>query len=203
MYCSVTNLHLRITDKWISTIYYWAVDNPHWLREVERQRPWAINVWWGIVGKKLIGPYFIDNTLNGEKYRNFLVEQLPLLLEELPLSERMTLWYQHDGCPAHHSLIAREILDRKFNGRWIGRGGPVNWPARSPDLTAPDFFLWGYLKEIVYRDVPTTRDDMINRIRNACGQIDEDLLLRVCRSFLGQIQRCIEAEGHHFEYLLK
>jgi len=157
----------------------------------------------GIVGKKLIDPYFIDDTLNGEKYRNFLVEQLPLILEELPLSERMTLWYQHDGCPAHHSLIAREILDRKFNGRWIGRGGPVNWPARSPDLTAPDFFLWGYLKEIVYRDVPTTRDDMINQIRNACRQIDEDLLLRVCRSFLGRIQRCIEAEGHHFEHLLK
>jgi len=122
-------------------VHYWAVDNPHWLREVERQRRWSINVWCDIVGKKLIGPCFIDDTLNGEKYRNFLFEQLPLLLEKLPLSKRMTLWYQHDGCSAHHSLIAREILDRKFNGRWIGRGGPVNWPAQSPDLTAPDFFL--------------------------------------------------------------
>jgi len=118
-------------------LYYWVINNPHWLCEVERQRPWAINVWCGIVGKKLIGPYFIDD--NGEKYRNFLVEQLPLLLEELSLSERMTLWYQHNGCPAHHSLIAREILNRKFNGRWIGQGRPVNWPARSPDFTAPDF----------------------------------------------------------------
>jgi len=58
---------------------------------IQRQRPWVINVWCGIIGKKLIGPYFIDDTLNGEKYRNFLVEQLPLILEELPLSERMTL----------------------------------------------------------------------------------------------------------------
>ncbi|EFN78226.1 hypothetical protein EAI_06607, partial [Harpegnathos saltator] len=33
----------------------------------------------------------------------------------------------HDGCPAHNSIAAREVLDRDYNGRWIGRGGPINW----------------------------------------------------------------------------
>jgi hypothetical protein len=35
--------------------------------------------------------------------------------------------------------------------RWIGRGGSITWPPRSPDLTPLDFFLWGYAKNIVYQ----------------------------------------------------
>jgi len=26
----------------------------------------------------------------------------------------------------------------------------VVWPSRSPDLTLPDFFLWMYIKNVVY-----------------------------------------------------
>ena len=32
----------------------------------------------------------------------------------------------------------------------IGQGGPVPWPARSPDLNPLDFWLWGHLKAMVY-----------------------------------------------------
>jgi hypothetical protein len=36
-------------------------------------------------------------------------------------------------------------------GKWIGRGGPIAWPPRWPDLTPLNFFLWGYVKNIVYQ----------------------------------------------------
>lgn len=32
----------------------------------------------------------------------------------------------------------------------MGTGGPVFWSPRSPDLTPMDFFLWNYLKNLVY-----------------------------------------------------
>jgi hypothetical protein len=32
---------------------------------------------------------------------------------------------------------------------WIGRSGSVDYLLRSPELTAPDFLLWGYLKDSV------------------------------------------------------
>ena len=48
----------------------------------------------------------------------------------------------HDGAPAHFSLVAREFLNATYEDRWIGRGGPHLWPARSPDLNPLDFFLW-------------------------------------------------------------
>jgi hypothetical protein len=38
----------------------------------------------------------------------------------------------------HHILAecrnVQEILDNQYPQRWIGRGGPHHWPARSPDL---------------------------------------------------------------------
>ncbi|GFX48299.1 hypothetical protein TNCV_4612991 [Trichonephila clavipes] len=42
--------------------------------------------------------------------------------------------------------------------RLISRFGPVNWPPRSCDLTPLDYFLWGYVKSLVYADKPQTLD---------------------------------------------
>jgi hypothetical protein len=183
-------------------MHYWSVENPHWLRQVEHQRPWTVNVWCGIIGNQLIGPHIIEGNLNGQMYRDILENVLPTLFEDLSLELRQNMWFQHDGCPAHYSSIAREILDRNFNGCWIGRAGPVNWPARSPDLTSPDFFLWGYVKDKVYQQVPTTRENMIERIRNACAKIPAYKLLSCVHSFEMRINKCIEVEGHHFEHLI-
>ena len=45
--------------------------------------------------------------------------------------------------------VVRSFLDEHFHSRWIGHRGPLEWPARSPDLTPPDF-LWGVLKHQIY-----------------------------------------------------
>ncbi|GFT41032.1 DUF4817 domain-containing protein [Trichonephila clavipes] len=54
------------------------------------------------------------------------------------------MWFQQDGAPSHYARHAREHLDRTFPNRWIGRGGPVAWPPRSPDLSPLDFSLGCY-----------------------------------------------------------
>lgn len=63
----------------------WAVENLHWLRQVEHQKKLSVNVWCGIISDKIIGPYFINGNLNGNIYANFIKCTLGLLLEELPL----------------------------------------------------------------------------------------------------------------------
>lgn len=97
-------------------------------------------MWGGIIGNHLIGPYFIEENVTGISYLNFLQNELPILLENLPLNVRQTMWFQHDGAPPHYSRAVRRHLNTEFPNKWIGRGGPVGWPARSPDLTKPDFF---------------------------------------------------------------
>ncbi|CAB0036793.1 unnamed protein product, partial [Trichogramma brassicae] len=53
---------------------------------------------------------------------------------------------KQDGAAAHYGRNVRNFLDGEFFDRWIGRRGTIEWPARSPDLTPLDFFLWWYLK---------------------------------------------------------
>ncbi len=46
-----------------------------------------------------------------------------------------------DGAPTHTIHEARDLLINIFGENWIGKHGPENWPARSPDITPPDFFV--------------------------------------------------------------
>lgn len=51
--------------------------------------------------------------------------------------------------------------------------------------------------------MPTTPENMKERIRNACRDIDRETLLRAHECFLKRITKCIEVGGHHFEHSLK
>ena len=48
-------------------------------------------------------------------------------------------WFQQDGAAAHYSNVAKNWLNENFINSWIGRRGTLDWPARSPDLSPPDF----------------------------------------------------------------
>jgi hypothetical protein len=44
------------------------------------------------------------------------------------------------------------------------RDGPITWPLRSPDIKPLDFFLWGYVKDIVYKTPLSSLDELKLRI---------------------------------------
>lgn len=140
--------------------------------------------------------------MTGEIFRNFLDNTLIEFLEDIPLLIRQNLWLQLDGAPAHFSAIVREILNENFQQRWIGRGGSIAWPPRSPDLNPLDFFLWGYVKSEVYKVPPTTRENMQLRIIQAFRPITPEMLVHVQRSFHERIPLCLQNAGSHFEQFL-
>lgn len=70
----------------------------------------------------------------------FLRDILPKPLEHLPLEASLV---QFDGAPAHFSIVVREYPNTNYGDRWIGRCGPVVWPARSPDLKHHSTFSLG------------------------------------------------------------
>jgi len=76
------------------------------------------------------------------------------------------------------------------------------WPPRSPDLTSCDFFLWGFIKEAVYvPSLPTTLDDLKNRITTAVNSVTQDILLRVWNEFSYRLDATRAAGGAHIEHL--
>ncbi|GFV65953.1 uncharacterized protein TNCV_1303441 [Trichonephila clavipes] len=83
------------------------------------------------------------------------------------------MWFQRDGAPAHFSRDVRRVLDTAYPGRWIGWGGPVNWPTRSPDLYCLDFFLWGHMMSLVYASPVDSDEALVARIATVAGEIWE------------------------------
>ncbi|KAJ8953927.1 hypothetical protein NQ318_019167, partial [Aromia moschata] len=51
---------------------YWRRTNPHWIIEAHTQQPHKLNVLAGIVANRVIGPFFFEETLTGERYLEFL-----------------------------------------------------------------------------------------------------------------------------------
>ena len=127
--------------------------------------PWMI--WRRMVLQKLLkilGNYII-----------FIRDILTEMLKNVPLQIRQWLWFQHDGVPAHSALDVREYLNNVFPNPWIGRGGPVQWPPRSPDL-AMDFFIWEEMKCLVYETPIDTPEDLVARVAEAAAIIRETII---------------------------
>lgn len=149
----------------------WGTQNPHQVLEYERDSP-KINVWCGIMRNKVVGPFFfIENNINGVIYQDMLELFAIPQIQGIP-----GIIFQQDGAPPHWRLDVRQCLDRHFPQRWIGRGGPIQWPPRSPDITPCDFFLWGYIKDIVYRTRVYTVIELRERITAAFLQVSNEML---------------------------
>ena len=188
----------------LHNLHYWNDENPHAIIERGFQDRFSLNVWAGIVEDHLIGPHFLPNRLSGEMYLNFLRNHLPLLLEDVPLQVRNSMWLLQDGAPPHFSIEVREYLNEHFPNRWIGRRGFVEWAARSPDLNPMDFFFWSDLKTLVYKTPVNTLEQLRQRIIESCETIrqKQGIFFKVHQSFLRRLNLCVEMEGQHFEHLL-
>lgn len=184
--------------------HVWAEENPHARRIRGYQQRYSINVWVGIVDQHVIGPFLFPERLNGEIYQHFLTNHLVDLLDDVPLNIRQQMWYQHDGAPCHFSQQVRTTLSFMFPNKWIGRGGPVNWPARSPDLNPLDFYFWGHMKSLVYSTPVESDEDLVARVVAAAHEIKDkpELLEKVAINNLKRCRMCLQQNGGHFEHLM-
>lgn len=175
---------------------YWCEENPHVTITQEINSPGVI-AWCAICSNGIVGPFFFDTHVNADSYLALLKEKLWPAVEHH--SEAPNLYFQQDGAPPHYAKVVRQWLDEKFPERWLGRRGPVEWPPRSPDLTPPDFFLWGVLKERVYAKKPQTIEDLKHEIEAAVSGIPQELCKKVCHSVLNRLRKCVEVNGSHIE----
>ena len=111
-------------------------------------------------------------------------------------------FFQQDGAPPHFAVDVRQYLDHQFPQRWIGRGGPIRWGPRSPDLTPLDFFLWGHLKNIVYKTPVKDLTELRRRINNEIESISKETLCNVFFNIVKRMHLCVQSDGNHFEHLL-
>lgn len=183
---------------------YWAPENPHLGRESHTQYPQKINVWAGIFNDQIVGPFFIEDNLNGPLYLQLLQDAVvPRIVEIIEESgEDLDPIFQQDGAPPHYAVQVRTFLDQEFPDSWIGRRGPIEWAPRSPDLSSLDFFLWGHLKSNVYVTKPADIQELKQRIADECRKITPQMLRNVRAAFEMRLYHCQAAMGAQFEHLI-
>lgn len=185
-------------------LHHWAIENPRIVREHRFQHQFGVNLWAGILNGKIIGPFELAPRLNGARYLHFLRNDLGNLLADIPQDIRNRMWLQHDGAPAHFSRQVTEYLNVTYPNRWIGRGGTISWPPRSPDLNPLDYFLWGYFKEAVYESTNDSEQQLRQKLHHVAEVIknNQRALRSLRRNFLRRCWLCIRTRGRHFEHLL-
>ncbi|GFX39746.1 putative DD41D transposase [Trichonephila clavipes] len=140
----------------------WSEANPQVYVETPLH-PEKLTVWCTLWAGGIIGPYFFKN------------------------DEGHNLWFQQDGATCHTAHATIDLLKDTFGDRLISRFGPVNWPPRSCDLTPLDYFLWGYVKSLVYADKPQTLDHLEDNNRRVIADIRPLMLEKVIENWTSRL----------------
>ncbi|GFW55244.1 uncharacterized protein TNCV_116301 [Trichonephila clavipes] len=131
-------------------------------------------------------------TVNGDWYRSKIIN---FFIPELNNHDVQELWFQQDGATCHTARATIYLLKDTFGDRLISRFGPVNWPQRSCDLTQLDYFLWGYVKSLVYADKPQTLDHLENNIRRVIADIRPQMLEKVIENWTSRLDYIRASRG--------
>jgi len=183
----------------------WSEDNPQAIVETPLHPEKLLTVWCALWADGIIGPYFFKNdagqnvTVNGDRYRAMINDFFIPELDHLDVGE---LWFQQDGATCHTARATLDLLKRTFDERIISRFGPVNWPPRSCDLTPLDYFLWGYVKSLIYINKPKTLDDLEANIRHVIADIRPQMLQKVIENWISQLDHIRASRGGHMPEII-
>ncbi|GFY14472.1 uncharacterized protein TNCV_1315261 [Trichonephila clavipes] len=131
-------------------------------------------------------------TVNGDRYRAMITN---FFIPEWNNHDVQELWFQQDGATCHTARATIDLLKDTFGDRLISRFGPVNWPPRSCDLTPLDYFLWGYVKSLVFADKPQTRDHLEDNIRRVMADIRPQMLEKVIKNWTSRLDYIRASRG--------
>ena len=78
----------------------------------------------------------------------------------------------------------------------------LKWPPHSPDLTSCNFFLWGYVKSLVYvPPLPANANKFKQKITAALKTVTQDVLHCVWEELHYGLDVCRVTGGAHIEHL--
>ena len=118
------------------------------------------------------------------------------------IQDNQEMWSQQDGATDHTARQSMALLRGLFGGHLISRFSGFNWSSRSPDLTAPEFFIWGYLKERVYVNNPRTIQELKNNIRHEIRELEPVILRSVMKSAITRAHLCEAENGGHLKDII-
>lgn len=179
---------------------------------VERpQHSKRVTIWCAVSGRGIVGPYFFEGnngetvTVNRYRYRAILDRFVSDLrrfcrARNLPLGSQ---WFQQDGATSHTAVNNIAFLRQTFGNRLISLRTNFPYPAHSPDLTTPDAYVWGMLKENIFReDPPSTIVQLKEKITMCIRRMEQPLFIKMVQNLQERYECCLKLNGAHIEHVI-
>lgn len=175
---------------------FWSKKDPHFWEQIQ-QHPASVMVWAAMSGNHLIGPFFMEERITAAVYIDMLRTKFIPALNTLGLL--YSAHFQQDGAPCHTAHVTQTYLNTVFPDRWVGKFGPIAWPARSPDITSCDNALWGLLKPRIISHKCRTVNQLKEVIIAEFQSIDHEMLQKIHKRTFKRFQLCIDHNGHQVD----
>ena len=182
-------------------VRYWSVNDPEIEVECKQMGGPKIMCWAGLIDGKIMLHWFnVNENVNQTVYLDML--QKILWPKVRNVSSRKAYWFQQDGATAHTALTVREWLESKFDHRIISRFAPVPWPARSPDLSPLDYWLWSFLSETLHKNHShlTSIEELKSAVENIVSSISSETVRKAVQNVRRRAVICHQQEGAAFQY---
>ncbi|GFY27029.1 putative transposable element [Trichonephila clavipes] len=128
-------------------------------------------------------------------------EAYPQVYAETPLHPEKLTFQQH-GATCHTARATIDLWKDTFGDSLISRFGSVNWPPRSRDLTPLDYFLFGYVKSLVYADKIQTLDHLEDNIIRVIADIRPHMLEKVIENWTSRLDYIRASRGSHMPEII-
>jgi len=92
-----------------------------------------------------------------------------------------------------------DVLNERFTDAWIGRGGPIPWPPEAQISLHLIFFLWGYIKNIVYAEKIRNIQHLQERITSAIETVTRDMIQKTWQEIEFGLNVCRATNGAHIK----
>jgi len=179
-------------------------DNPHegrWLREGEQpdQAPSRtisspksmVVIFWNFSGFKLVVALEDGQRCNSQLTVSLLHRLDAMIRRKRPKMGLRGMWLHWDNARPHFSATTRDALD-DLKLRILPH------PPYSPDIAPSDFFLFGYLKEMLKGRKFAGRVELEDAITVLMDNIPKEVLENVKDAWIERLRRVIELEGEYY-----
>jgi len=189
---------------------FWSTEPP---KEVA-ERPLhsqKCTAWCSISAQWICGPIWVEDgngltaTVTAARYRGTLGRFWNGL--QTPYRDRpdqlRNQWFQQDQWYANRAVETMLWSRDRFQGHLIAKGECNEWHPHSPDLTPPDFFLWGHLKFQVCKNCPKTIAELKKAMELAVRRIPVARCRAAMEAARDWAELCLRQNGSHFEDVLQ
>jgi hypothetical protein len=176
----------------------WGSENPHIVKEHVQDIP-KVNICCGLMRNRISDHFSSPNKQSLAMSMSMLENYVFPQIDDMENDDEFCNVFLQDEAPLHFSNNVCKALNARFPDQWNKRNRPIAWPPRSPDLMPLNFFLWGHVKNTVYRENIGDKAQFKESITRATISVTPKIPDRVWTEIECRYDVCHAVNGSHIE----